>query len=189
MCLDNIYLYVHAINARVTILGSLLLSTYIGRIRPCMAILLDPIKIEPAPHPSFLPPASPLRTKQKRKPTQLDYTDDISVGSTRPSPSPRTKTPSTTNKPQRPPSLSSSPPLSSPQIQLDELGTPIQSKPKKTFLFTSPVSQFKPPLGLPAPDAALAPPERVPLIAPTPPPLPCDLSGCSLLCRPSQRLA
>ena len=133
------------------------------------------------------PPASPPRTKQTKKPTQLDYTDDNSVGSTRPSPSPRTKTPSTPNKPQRPPSLSSSPPLSYPQIELDELGTPSQSKPKKTFLSAFPMSHLRPPPGFPTLGASLAPLERVSLIAPTPRPLPHDLSGCLLPYRPSQK--
>ena len=77
---------------------------------------------------------SPPSAKQKRKPTQLDYTDDISVGSTRPSPSPKAKTHSAPTKTPRSPPPSPSPLLSSPQIQLDELGTPIHSKPKRSFL-------------------------------------------------------
>ena len=80
------------------------------------------------------PPMSPPSARQKRKPTQLDYTDDISVGSTRPSPSPKAKTHSAPTKTPRSPPPSSSPLLSSPQIQLDELGTPIHSKPKRSFL-------------------------------------------------------
>ena len=120
-----------------------------------------PSKSDPPPLLPPPPPSPPLQ-RHKKKQTKLDYTDDISIGN--PSISSRSLSQSTTS---RAPISSKKPPVSAltppPQTLLDELGTPVATKPKRTF-FSPSTPTVRPPPGLVGP--ALPPWEEHLLLLP-----------------------